>query len=183
MSSVMPAPTAAPISAAVSRSYCCSRSSSSSISGSDAWPRFLPAVGSAFVDVPIAPVLLVKCLNSCLYSTNRGGSNYKCRFRFFLHDVEQRVQLVDACLRRSHRLLQPLIHSSDRLTHLLHVNAHRSRDVVDVVGDRAGVTHQRIDIAVHFVEHVAHFLVALSEIPGRRNQCDSENHYGDCEKT
>src|SRR5689334_23728966 len=139
ISSVIPAPTAAPISAAVSRSYCCSRSSSSSISGSDARPRLLPVVGSAFVDVPIAPVLLVKCLNACLYSTNGGGRNYERRFRFFLHHVEQCVQLVDARFRRAHRLLQPLIHSRYRLTHLLHVDTHRSRDVVDVVGDRAGV--------------------------------------------
>src|SRR5947209_16873877 len=110
MSSVMPAPTAAPISAAVSRSYCCSRSSSSSISGSDARPRLLPVVGSAFVEVPIAPVLLVKCLNARLHSTKRGGRYHECRFCFFLHHIEQRVELVDTHLGGAHRLLQPLIH-------------------------------------------------------------------------
>src|SRR5688500_7526595 len=124
--SVIPAPTAAPINAAVSRSYCCSRSSSRSVSGSDARARFLPAVGSAFVVVPIAPILLVKCLiDSRPHATNRRRGRHECRFCLFLHHVEQRIQLFDPVLRCGGRLLQPLIHGGDRLAHLLYVHPDR----------------------------------------------------------
>src|SRR2546423_9486029 len=167
-SSVIPAPTAAPISAAVNRSYCCSRSSSCSVSGSDARPRLLPVVGSALVEVPIVPVLLVKCLNSRLHSTNRGGGCNERRFCFLLHDIKQRVHLVDPALHRLHRLLQTLIYGGNCLTDLLHVDANRGRDVIDIFGNRAGVTHQRIDFAINFFEHVTDFLLTLSEVPRRR---------------
>src|SRR4051812_29801024 len=108
---VSPAPTAAPINAAVSRSYCCSRSSSSSISGSDARARFLPTVGSAFVVVPIDPVLLVKCLiDSRPHTSNRRCSGHERRLCFLLHHFEQRIQLPDPVFRRGSRLLKPLVH-------------------------------------------------------------------------
>src|SRR5690349_10598703 len=168
-SSVIPAPTAAPISAAVNRSYCCSRSSSSSISGSDARPRLLPVVGSAFVEVPIGPILLVKCLNSRLYSTNCGSRCYKGRFRFFLYDIEQCIELDDASLSGLHCLLQTLIDCGNCLTDLLNVDPDRRRDVINVVSDRTGVAHQRIDVAVNLVQHVADFLIALSKVPRCRN--------------
>src|SRR2546429_3364768 len=166
-SNVIPAPTAAPIRAAVSRSYCCSRSSSSSMSGSDARARFLPTVGSGFVVVPIAPLLLVKCLiNSGSHSANRRRSSYESRFRFLLHDFENCIELVDPVFRRTDRLLQPLIHRRHCLTHLLDVDSDRSGDVVHVVRDRTRVSHQRVDIAVNLVQHVADLLVTLSKIPG-----------------
>src|ERR1700682_4700751 len=171
--SVMPAPTAAPIKAAVRRSYCCSRSSSTSISGSDAGARFLPAVGSAFVVVPIEQILLVKCLvYSRLHSANGRRSRHERRLRFFLHHVKERVELLHAILRSRKRILQSLVHGGNRLTHLLHIDANGRRDVVDVVRDCACVPHQRIDVAVDLVEHVAHFLVALSEIPRCGNERD-----------
>src|ERR1700736_3523306 len=129
--SVIPAPTAAPMRAAVRRSYCCSRSSSSSISGSDARARFLPAVGSAFVVVPIEQILLVKCLiDSRLHSANGRRSRDERRFRFFLHHIEERIELLYAILCSRKRILQALVHRGNRLTHLLHVDTNRSRDVI-----------------------------------------------------
>jgi hypothetical protein len=61
--------------------------------------------------------------------------------RFLLHDLEQRIELVHPLLGEIHRLTQPLVRGVDRLVHPLHVDSHRRRDVVDVVGDRAGVSH------------------------------------------
>src|ERR1700694_1395592 len=156
--SVMPAPTAAPMRAAVRRSYCCSRSSSPSISGSDARARLLPVVGSGFVVVPIEQILLVKCLiDSRLHSANGRRSRHERRLRFFLHNVKQRIELLDAILCSRKRILQSMVHSGNGLTHLLDIDANRGRDVVNVVGDCAGVSHQRIDVAVNLVEHVADF--------------------------
>src|SRR6266513_4365538 len=129
-SSVTPAPTAAPMIAAVNRSYCCSRSSSSSISGADARARFLPIVGSAFVVVPIAPILLVKCLiDSRFHAANRRRRRYESRLRLFLHHIEQRIQLVHSVFGGRSSLLQPLIHRCYRLADLLNVDADRRRDV------------------------------------------------------
>src|ERR1700686_4486360 len=177
--SVIPAPTAAPIIAAVSRSYCCSRSSSSS-SGPDSRARFLPTVGSVFVVVPIVPVLLVKCLiDSRLHAANRRRGRHERRFRLLLHDLQQRIQLVDPVFRRTRRLLQSLIYSGHGLAHLLYVYADRGRDVIDVVRNCAGVPHQRVDVPVDLVQHIADFLVALSEIPGRRHQRHSQNYHCD----
>src|SRR3979411_2015062 len=105
--------------AAVSRSYCCSRSSSTSISGSDARARFLPAVGSAFVVVPIEQILLVKCLiDPYLHSANGRRRRNERRFRLFLHHIEERIELFHAILCSFQRILQSLIHSGNRLTHL-----------------------------------------------------------------
>src|SRR3954469_25559129 len=106
-----PAPTAAPMSAAVSRSYCCSRSSSSSISGSDSRARFLPTVGSAFVVVPIHPLLLRKCLiDSRPHVPSLRCRRRERRLRFFLHNLEQRVQLLDSVFSGRGGLLETLIH-------------------------------------------------------------------------
>src|SRR4029077_2120223 len=126
--SVIPAPTAAPIIAAVSRSYCCSRSSSSSVSGPDSRARFLPTVGSVFVVVPIVPVLLVKCLiDSRLHAANGRRSCHEGRLGLLLYDFQQRIQLIDPFFRRGRRLLQSLIHRGDRLAHLLYVHANGGR--------------------------------------------------------
>src|SRR3954462_14513000 len=168
---VTPAPTAAPINAAVSRSYCCSRSSSSSISGSDSRARFLPTVGSAFVVVPIDPLLLVKCLiDSRPHAANRRCRRHERRLRFLLHHLEQRVQLLDSVFSRRCGLLKSLIHRRDCLTDLLNVDTDCCRDVDHVVGNRARVPHERIDVAVNLVQHVADLLVAFPEIPRRRNE-------------
>src|SRR5437763_6042616 len=141
-SRVIPAPTAAPIRAAVNRSYCCSRSSSPSISGSDARARFLPTVGSGFVVVPIGPILLVKCLiDPCLHTANGGGGRHECGLRFLLHHFQQRVQLVDPLFCCTYHLLLSLVHRGYRLTHLLNVDANRGRDIVDVICYRTRVTH------------------------------------------
>src|SRR5450759_3782768 len=166
--------------AAVSRSYCCSRSSSSSISGPDARARFLPTVGSVFVVVPIVPVLLVKCLiDSRLHAADGRRSRYEGGFRLLLHDFQQRIELIDPVLRRARGLLQSLIYSRHSLTHLLYVYAERGRDVVDVVRDRARVPHQRVDIPVDLVQHVADFLVALPEIPGGGHQRHCKDDHRD----
>src|SRR6202521_6114392 len=166
--------------AAVSRSYCCSRSSSCSISGSDARARFLPTVGSVFVVVPIVPVLLVKCLiDSRLHAANRRRSRHERRFRLLLNDLQQRIQLIDPVFRRTRGLLQALIYGGHRLTHLLYVYADRSRDVIRGVSNRARVPHQRVDVPVDLVQHVADFLVALAEIPGSGHERHSQNNHGD----
>src|SRR6266550_2647695 len=166
--------------AAVRRSYCCSRSSSSSISGSDARARFLPTVGSVFVVVPIAPVLLVKCLiDSRLHASDRRRSRHERRLRLFLNDLQQRIQLIDPVFRRTRGLLQTLIHGRHRLAHLLYVYADSGRDIIDVVGNRTRVPHQWIDVPVNLVQHVADFLVALSEIPRRRHERHRKDDHGD----
>src|SRR4051812_4955594 len=98
------------MSAAVSRSYCCSRSSSSSISGSDPRARFLPTVGSAFVVVPIVPVLLVKCLiDSCPHAADGRSCRHEGGLRLLLNHFQQRVELFDAVFSCRGGLLQTLI--------------------------------------------------------------------------
>src|SRR2546423_6148774 len=95
------------MSAAVRRSYCCSRSSSNSVSGSDARARFLPTVGSAFVVVPICPILLVKCLvYSFLDAANRRGGRNKCPLGFLLYQLEQPDPVIDPGFHCNYSLLQ-----------------------------------------------------------------------------
>ena len=69
--SVTTAPTAAPIRAAVSRSNCCSRSSSEFVSRTDARARLLP-LGVSFNVSAIQILLLFECfVDSSLYAANR----------------------------------------------------------------------------------------------------------------
>src|SRR5688500_3690898 len=122
--------------AAVSRSNCCSRASSSSISGSDPRARLLPLVGSVFVVVPIDQLLLVKCsIDSRLNAANGGGSRNERGLRLLLNHIQQRVQLIDPVFRRSDRLLEALVERGDRLAHLLYIDTNGRRDIVDVVRD------------------------------------------------
>ena len=76
-----------------------------------------------------------------------------------------------------------MIRHRDRLTDLLDVHSHGSRDVVHVIRDRARVPHQRIDVSVNAIEHVAHFGVALSEIPCCGHQRHREHQQSDRGKT
>ena len=113
-------------------------------------------------------------MNSGADSAQRRSRAHERAFRFFLYDGKQCVKLLHAILCCSDRLDELLVGHRDRLAYLLHVDANRSRDVVHVVRDRARVTHQRIDVAVDAVHHVAHLRVALSEIPRCRNEKHSE---------
>jgi len=114
-----------------------------------------------------------------LYAANRRRGRHESRFGLLLHHVEQGVQLIDSIFGRADRLLQPLIHGGDGLAHLLNIHPDRRRDVVYIVRDRAGVPHQRIDVAVDLVQHVADFLVALSEVPCGGDERDRQDDDGD----
>src|SRR5207237_5397115 len=64
-----------------------------------------------------------------------------------------------------------------------YVAANCARDVVDVVRDRARMSHERIDVAVNLVENVAYLLVAFPKIPRRRNQRYRQHDDGQCQDT
>src|SRR5512141_2554757 len=94
--SVTTAPTAAPRSAAVRRSNCCSRPSSVFVSRTDARARLLP-LGAAFNVSGIQLLLLIKCfMNSGAHSTQRGCGSHERPFGLFLNYSHQGVHFLDS---------------------------------------------------------------------------------------
>ena len=118
-------------------------------------------------------------MNSRANSTHRGRRRYERGLSLFLYNCQQCVEILDPILGQLDRRHQPLVRRRYSLTHLLHVDAYRRRDVVHVVGDRARMPHDRIDVAVNPVHHVADLRVALSEVPRRRHESDGENEQRD----
>src|SRR5215217_6232673 len=132
-SSVAVAPIAAPMRAAVSRSYWASRPVSPSRADSRTRGSRFGLVGIA---VPIV-VLLRRRIRSAerfglrILGVKRGGSGAHTAHRrrrrdehrlgFLLHHLQQRVELAQPLLRQRHRLLQSLVRRGDRRVHLLYV--------------------------------------------------------------
>src|SRR5688500_19817366 len=97
----MTAPAAAPRRAAVSRSNCCSRSSSGFVSRTDARARLLP-LGLSLNVSAIQVILPFECfMNSSAHTAQRGGGGDERSFRFLLNDGKERVKLLHPILRSS----------------------------------------------------------------------------------
>lgn len=118
-------------------------------------------------------------MNSGSHPTQGGGGGHEHPFGLFLYDCHEGVHFLDPLFSQLERSGELLICRGDCLADLLHVNTNRCRDVVHVVGDRARVPHYRIDVTINPVEHVAHLRVALSKIPGGRNERDRKNQQCD----
>src|SRR5687767_2873417 len=186
-SSVAPAPIATPMSVAVSRSYCCSRSSSREIARADsrAWP---PVLGRGRTVVAIFSLVIEQVVVEARGAArdqrrlglvaerrhSRTHSTYCCRgrdegiLRLFLHHLHERVELAQPFLRDVRGLLQPLLRRRDRLVHALHVHTDGRRDVIEVVRHRARVLHERVHVGVDLVQKLVALGVALPGVVGGR---------------
>src|SRR5687767_4716657 len=145
---VIPAPTSAPSSAAVRRSYS-SRETSSSLARADARRRAVefPGRGVVVVEFVVRAVVPIEFLlerlvidhvrlgqrmaierlpaESCCplaYAPHRRCGRHECVLRLLLHHLNQRVELVESLLRERDRMVQALIGGGDRLIHLLHID-------------------------------------------------------------
>src|SRR5215203_7008822 len=168
-SSAAPAPIIAPRTAAVSRSYCWSRPLARSRSDTRSLVPF--ALGLTVVAMGLLSLLervVFESLHvhvrnhSFHFIAERGGARshaaqrrcrrYESILDFPLHYPHERVQLVEPPLSGLHGHRQPLVRQSHRLVELLHIDPDRRRDVIDVVGDRVRVPHQRTDVSVEPID-------------------------------
>lgn len=122
-------------------------------------------------------------MNSRAHSSNCRGRGHEHAFRFFLHNSEKRVELLDSVFRCLDRRDELLIRHRDGLAHLLNIHANRCRDVIRVVRNRARVPHDRVDVTVNAVEHVADLGIALPEIPRCRDERDCQYQQRDRSKS
>lgn len=118
-------------------------------------------------------------MNSSAYSTNCRRRGDERGLGLFLHDGQESVEILDSFFGQVNRRHNSLIRGCNSLTQLLHVNANRRRDVVHVVCDRARVPHDRIDVTINAIHHVADLPVALPEIPRRRHKRDRQHTQSD----
>ncbi len=118
-------------------------------------------------------------MNSGAYATQSRRGRDERPFSFFLHDGEERIQILDPLFGNCNRLDDFLIGHRNGLTHLLKIYPQRGRDVIRVVSDCVRVTHDRIDVTVDPVEHVADFRVALPEIPRCGNERNRQHQQRD----
>src|SRR5687767_12994400 len=124
---VIPAPTSAPRSAAVRRSYS-SRETSSSLARADARRRAVELPGRVVVEFVVRAVVPIEFLLERLviqhvrlgqrlvferlpaercctfaYPAHRGRGRHEGVLRLLLHDLNQRIELVQPLLRQRHR--------------------------------------------------------------------------------
>gem|GEM_PF-6599802 len=114
-------------------------------------------------------------------------------FRFALHYLDQRIELVQPRLGILHRFEQSRIRTSDCLLDLAHVPLDDGDDFSRILCNVARAPYKRGKVLVNAIQQIVHLFVSLPELPRNRDQNygQHQNRYrrqsaddrGDCLKS